>query len=63
MTILRGSNMRKFFKITMPSGKSFVVISKNGWTGLIGLFDGIEDGKNTYIAPMSLFEVIKYTIK
>lgn len=53
----------KFFKITMPNGKSFVVISNNGRAGLIGLFAGIEDGKNTYITPISLAELIKYMIK
>ena len=55
--------MHKFFRITMPNKKSFIVISNSGWAGLIGLFDGIEDGENTYITPMSLFEVIKYTIR
>lgn len=55
--------MSKFFRITMPNGKSFVVISNNGWAGLIGLFDNVEDEKNTYITPISLFEVIKYAIK
>ena len=55
--------MHNFFRITMPNKKSFIVISNDGWAGLIGLFDGIDDGENAYITPMSLFEVIKYTIR
>jgi len=55
--------MNKFFKITLSNGKSFVVVSKNGYAGLIGLFDGIEDKENSYVTPISLFEFIKSAIK
>lgn len=52
----------KFFKIAFPNGKSTVVVSKNGWAGLIDLVDGVQDKENTYIIPLSLFEFIKYVI-
>ena len=52
----------KFFKITFPNGKSAVVVSRNGYAGLIGLVDGVQDKENTYIIPMSLFEFVKYVI-
>ena len=55
--------MNKFFKIKFPDGKHIVVVSKNGYTGLIGLIDYVEDKDNTYIEPISLFDFIKYTIK
>ena len=52
----------KFFKIAFPNGKSVVVASKNGYAGLIGLVDSVQDKENTYIIPISLFEFVKYTI-
>ena len=54
--------MNKFFKITFPNGKSTVVVSKNGYAGLIGLVDGVQDKENTYITPISLIEFVKYVI-
>lgn len=55
--------MNKFFKIKFPDGKYIVVVSKNGYAGLIGLIDFAEDKENTYIEPISLFEFIKHIIK
>lgn len=55
--------MKKFFKIEFPDGKYLVIVSKNGYAGLIKLIDFVEDKENTYIVPISLFEFIKYTIK
>ena len=55
--------MNKFFKIKFPDGKHIVVVSKNGYAGLIGLIDYVEDKDNTYIEPISLFRFIKYTLK
>lgn len=55
--------MNKFFKIKFSDGKHIVVVSKNGYAGLIGLIDVVEDKENTYIIPISLFEFIKDTIK
>ena len=51
--------MNKFFKIKFPDEKYIVVISKNGYAGLIGLIDWVEDKEDTYIEPISLFEFIK----
>lgn len=51
--------MKRFFKIVFPDGKSLFVKSNNGYTGLIGLIDGIQDKENTYIVTISLFEFIK----
>lgn len=52
----------EFFKIEFPNGKSIVVVSKNGYAGLIGLINCVQDKENTYIIPISLFEFIKYII-
>ena len=55
------ATMNRLFKIKHPNGKSFVVVSR-GYTGLIGFFDEASD-KESSIAPISLFEFIKYIIK
>ena len=54
--------MNKFFKITMPDRKSFVVVS-NGYAGLLGLVDNVQDKENTYVSPISLFEFVKYVTR
>ena len=54
--------MNKFFKIKFPDGKYIIVVSKNGYAGLIGLANYVEDKENTYIEPISMFEFIKYTV-
>ena len=51
--------MNRFFKIVLSNGETFVVASKHGYTGLIGLFDNVQDQENSYIIPISLFEFIK----
>lgn len=51
--------MNRFFKIVFPNGKTFVVASKHGYAGLIGLFDNVQDQENSYIIPISVFEFIK----
>lgn len=53
--------MNNFFKIKRPNGKSFVVVSR-GYTGLVGFFDETSE-KESSVAPISLFEFIKYIIK
>lgn len=55
--------MDKFFKIVFPDGKSFVVVSSNGYTGLIGLLDGVKDKDNTFITQISFCGYIKYVMK
>lgn len=60
--------MVKLFKITFPNKESFIIANKKGWTGLARLldyadFDSIPNPKETYIAPVSLWEFIKYIIK
>ena len=55
--------MNKFFKIKFPDEKHIVVVSRNGYAGLIGLIDCVKDKENTYIVPISMFEFIKHTLK
>ena len=52
--------MNKFFKIKFPDGKYIVIVSKNGYAGLLDLFKDIEDKDHTYIIPLTLFQFIKY---
>lgn len=54
--------MNKFFKIKAPNKRPIVVITNNGWAGLIDIVDKISDQKDTYIAPISLWELIKYIV-
>lgn len=55
--------MYKFFKIVFPNEKSYVVVSKNGYAGLIDIVDYIYDKENTYIVPLTLFQFIKYVMR
>lgn len=52
--------MNKFFKIVMPGGKSYIVVSKTGYAGLVGLCDRVHCDENVYIVPMTVFEFVKY---
>lgn len=54
--------MNRFFKIVRPNKQPFIVFSKNGWSGLIGLVEHIPESE-AYIAPMSWWEFIMYSIK
>lgn len=51
--------MRGFYQVRMPDDKSFVVVS-DGYSGMIGLFDGIEHPENSYIRRISFFEFIRF---
>lgn len=51
--------MKKFFKITMPNEKTFVVVTK-GYASLIDLLANAPDKEHTYITQISLFEFLKY---
>ena len=55
--------MYKFFKIVLPNEKSYVVVSKNGYVGLLDMVDYVYDKDNTYIVPLTLFEFIKYVVR
>lgn len=55
--------MSKFFKIKAPNKTPIVVLTNNGWAGLIDIVDNISDKKDTYIAPISLWELVKYIVK
>ena len=54
--------MKKFFKITMPDGKAFVVTA-NGYASLIDLIGDAPDKENTYISQMSLLQFVKYVMR
>lgn len=54
--------MKKFFKIGRPNKQPFVVFSKNGWSGLIGLIECIPEPE-TYIQPLSWREFIIYILR
>jgi hypothetical protein len=54
--------MKKFFRITAPDKKTFVVVAR-GWSGLIGLVDNLRDMNDWYVTDISLFEFIRYVIK
>lgn len=51
--------MRRFYQVRMPDDKSFVVVS-DGYSGMVGLFDGIENPENSYLRRISFFEFIKF---
>ena len=54
--------MKKFFRIDFMNKKSVVVVSKDGYVGLIDTLGAVEDKENVYISPISLFEAIKYFV-
>lgn len=54
--------MYKFFKIILPNEKSYVVVSKNGYAGLLDMVEYVYDKDNTYIIPLTLFQFIKYVV-
>ena len=55
--------MTKFYKIVLPNKKSYVVVSKNGYAGLLDMVEYVYDKDNTYIVPLTLFQFIKYAMK
>lgn len=54
--------MTKFYKIVLPNKKSYVVVSKNGYAGLLDMVEYVYDKDNTYIIPLTLFKFIKYVM-
>ena len=54
--------MGRFFKITFPNGKVYVVVSTGGFAGLLALLEGVTDKDNTYVAQISFWEYVKYVI-
>ena len=55
--------MTKFYKIVLPNTKSYVVVSKNGYAGLLDMVEYVYDKDNTYIVPLTLFQFIKYVMR
>lgn len=54
------NSMGRFFKITFPNGKVYVVVSTGGFAGLLDLLEGVTDKDNTYVAQISFWEYIKH---
>lgn len=55
--------MGPFFKITLPGGKQYVVVSAGGFAGLLDLLEGVPDKENTYVANISTWEYAKHVVK
>ena len=53
----------KFYKIVLPNGNTFVVISNNGYVRLIDLAENFKDKEHTYIIPLTFFELVKYMLR
>lgn len=55
--------MNKFFRIDFPDRDPIAIVGKNGYSDLLGLFDGVEDKNSTYIISISWYEFIKFIMR
>lgn len=55
--------MIRFFRIDFPNRDSIVIVGKNGYSDLLGLFDGVEDKDNSHIFCISWYEFFSFIIR